>query len=265
MIIETYLNRLALQSFRPNTILLRKRVLTNLANHLAPQTLESAGRHDLERFLARDLAPGSRRVYRSCIRHFYAWATDEGFVSANPAERIPAIRVARGTPRPLDDEALRLALSHADLRMRAWLLLMCLAGLRCMEVAALTPGDLMHQDEGVILFLREVKGGGTATVPAHALVVAALAALPISAGLWWSVRPQHVGQYIAAYLRSMGIDATAHQLRHSAATLWLRDSEHDLLTTSVLMRHKSVETTQIYAQLDPVRPAQVVSSVQIAV
>lgn len=265
MLIPLYLNRLTISSYRPATIDMRRRVLLNFRAHLAPRTLADATRHDCEAFLARPLAPGSRRVYRSTLRHFYAWAVEEGLLAASPAEKVPPIRVPHGTPRPVSDDQLRQALAAAPPRMRAWLLLMALAGLRCMEVAALAPRDLVETDGGWLLMLRETKGGGAAVVPAHEAVVGALRALPVHAGgTWWSCTAKHVSQHTGKFLRAHGVEATAHQLRHTAATSWLRVSGHDLLTTSRLMRHKSVDTTTVYAELDPTRPAEVVRMVPAA-
>lgn len=263
LLIESYLSRLTLASYRPATVDLRRRVLVNFAATLAPRELADASRHDCEQFLARPLAPGSRRVYRSTLRHFYGWAVDEGLLGENPAGRIPPIRVRAGTPRPVSEPDLRRALARADTRTRAWLLLMSLAGLRCLEVAALRPRDLVSTDGGWLLMLVETKGGAPAVVPAHPAVVSGLSMLPVSAGMWWSCSSRHVGRVVAGHLRSCGVDATAHQLRHTAATAWLRASDHDLLTTATLMRHRSVQTTQVYAQLDPQRPAQVVSLVDL--
>lgn len=265
MLIESYLNRLTLSSYRPATVTTRRAVLGNFERAIAPRRLEDVTRHDIERFLARPLAPATRRLYRSSLRHFYQWATEEGLLSSNPAERVPPIRVKHGTPRPVSEDDLRLALSRADVRMRAWLLLMSLAGLRCMETAALRPGDLVRSDAGYLLMLRETKGGAPAVVPAHDQVVQALLSLPVMAGsTWWNVGPRQVSRQVAAHLRGCGVDATAHQLRHTAATAWLRASGHDLLATRDLMRHKSVDTTSVYAELDPVRPAQVVRLVTMA-
>lgn len=262
MITELYANQLVLSNYRPATIRTHRAVLHNLDTYLRMRDLAAATRQDLIGFLARPLAPGSRRVYRSVVRLFYSWATEEGLVTTNPAEKLPSIRVNKGVPRPIDDVDLRHALSRADARTRAWLLLMALGGLRCLEVSGLAPTDLIRNDSGWLLFLRETKGGGAGTVPAHEHVVMALAQLPVTGGLWWSCSPKQVSRYTNEFLRSVGVNATAHQLRHSAATLWLRESGHDLLTTSHLMRHKSVETTQGYAALDPTRPAAVVGAVQ---
>lgn len=133
-----------------------------------------------------------------------------------------------------------------------------------MEVAALRPADIMDAEGIALLYLRECKGGGTATVPAHADVLAALNALPIRDRAWWTLTPGTISTYVGRYLRSLGIEATAHQLRHTAGTSWYRASGHDLLTTARLMRHAHTSTTQGYAQLDPKRPAEVVSLVRVS-
>jgi len=66
---------------------------------------------------------------------------------------------------------------------------------------------------------------------------------------------------VSRYLRSIGVDATAHTLRHYAGTTWYRASGHDLLTTAALLRHKDVSTTQVYARVDDERPTEVVHAV----
>lgn len=258
-----YRNRLTLAGYRPSTVTARMQVLTAFAREVEPRQLEAATRRDVEAFLARPLAPQSRRAYRSHLRAFYGWLIDEEDITVDPTAKIPAVRVPAGTPRPLSDDDLHLALTQAEPRMRAWLLLMALAGLRCMEVARLRPCDLMEASGAVVLFLRECKGGGTSTVPAHQAIVAALADLPVRDGLWWDVQPETVSKQVSAYLRARGIDATAHGLRHSAASAWIKASGYDLLTTSRLLRHANVGTTQVYARLGEERPAEVVHAVHL--
>lgn len=268
MLIESYLNRLRLSSFRPNTIDLRRRVLNHFQRFIAPTPLPQAGRDDVEAFLARDISPGTRRAYRSSLRHFYSWCVDEGHLDADPTARVPPIRVTVGTPRPIAEDDLRRALSLADARMRAWLLLMSLAGLRCMEVAGLEPDDLVRTETGWLLMLKVTKGGGSGTVPAHPRLVEVLLALPVFTNggrrSWWSVSPAAVSRQVGAHLRAAGVDATAHALRHTAATSWLRASGEDLLTVKRLLRHKSVSSTEVYAELAAERPAEVVSLVKTA-
>jgi integrase len=264
MLISSYLARLTLANYRPRTIVARRNCLTAFQRHLGTVALADATRQHVEAYLARPLAPESRRAYRSHLRAFFAWLTEEGLITNDPTAKLPAIRVPRAVPRPIGDAELTVALGRADARMKCWLLLMSLAGLRCCEVAALSPRDVMLTEAGVLLFLSECKGGGQATMPCHPAVAAALAALPIRDGQWWEVSPQHVSREVSVFLASCGIRATAHQMRHYAGTAWYKASGHDLLATAQLLRHANVATSQTYAQLDPVRPAEVVGLVRLA-
>lgn len=259
--LDIYLARQALAGFRPQTIRVRRVCLTAFAATVPD--LVHATREDLERFLARPLAPASRRAYAAHLRGFYRYLIDEGLRQDDPTEKLPRFRVAAGVPRPISDKDLRLALDRADRRMRAFLLLMALAGLRCMEVAGLEPRDLHATDDGVVMRLRETKGGGAATVPAHPAVVAALAALPIRDGLWWDLGALAVSNVVNAHLRSLGIKATAHALRHGFVTAVYEASGHDLLTTAALSRHSNLNNVRIYARVNPDRPAEVVRLVPV--
>jgi len=259
-----YLSWLRLQSYMPNSVNMARRVLHNFAARLEPRSLLEATRLDCEAFLGREITPGTRRVYRSRLRHFYTWAHDEELITLNPAARIPPIRVVKGLPRPISSPQLATALEAADPRMRAWLLLMALAGLRCVEVAGLRPLDVVETEGGPVLHLRITKGGKEATVPIHPALMEALAVLPIRDGAWWDCASKHVSQATGIFLRSAGVSATAHQLRHFAGTAWYKASGHDLLATARLLRHVSVDTTMGYAALDVGRTAQVVGAVPMA-
>lgn len=265
--ISAYLSRLTLAGYRPRTINARQTCLLAVEESVLPRPLLEATRYDLEAFLARPLAPESRRAYRSHLRGYYLWAIEEGLIRDDPTLRLPPIRIPRAIPRPVSPDDLAHAVTCSRGRMRAWLLLMALGGLRCIEVAHLRPSDVLHgtEQEGTVLFLRECKGGGSGVVPAHPAILDELANLPVRNGLWWALGPPVVSRQVSAYLRSVGVDATAHQLRHSAGTAWLKASGHDLLTTSRLLRHATVQSSQIYTQLDPTRPAQVVALTGIGV
>lgn len=238
-------------------------MLRHFTEHLRPRSILEATRADVELFLARPLKPRTRKAYLAHLRGFYRWASDMQLLTDDPTGKLRGVRVPAGVPRPVEPDLIRVALDSADPRMYAWLLCMALAGLRRCEVAVLQPADLVEVD-GVppLLYLREMKGGGSGAVPAHPALLDALHALPIRNGLWWDVSAQHLGASIAAHLRSCGINATGHQLRHSFGTAAFKASGHDLLTTSTLLRHASVATSQVYAQLDPRRPAEVVNLVQ---
>jgi integrase len=262
-LVESHLSRLTLAGMRPATIKARRTVLRAFEQSLAGRHLTDATRLDVESYLSRPLAPESRRTYRAHLKGFYGWCVEEGLLTDDPTARVPAIRVRRGVPRPITDDELDRALAGADRRMRAWLLCMALAGLRCIEVAALRPTDLVDTPTGVLLHLRVTKGGGTATVPCHPVLAEALAVLPIRNGLWWDVSAGTLSAAVNRHLRAAGVTGTAHALRHWAGTSWYRASGHDLLTTAQLMRHASVTATQVYAAVSPERPAEVARSVSL--
>lgn len=263
LMISDYMAHLTLAGYRPRTLKSRQEVLHAFAAFIHPVSLRSATRRHVERFLSRDLSASSRSTYLNHLRGFYCYAVEEELISENPTAKIATIRVHPGIPRPVDASDLARAVDLAPARMRAWLLLMALAGLRCLEVAALRPCDIMHVDGNTLLYLRECKGGGTGTVPAHPAVVEALELLPIRDDRWWAVNANTVSTEVSRYLHGLGIDASAHALRHFAGTAWYTASGHDLLTTASLLRHARVSTTQVYARLDPTRPAEVVNLVAV--
>lgn len=261
-VLAAHVAHVRMAGLRPKTVDARVMTLKAFADTIAPRGLLEATRLDLEAFIGRPgLMPNSRSTDRTHLRSFYQWAVDEDLMQADPSARVRAIRVPKAMPRPIGSTDLDRALATADRRMRAWLLLMALAGLRCIEVAHLRPQDLMPAETGTLLFLRECKGGGSASVPAHPSILEALAVLPIRNGLWWEVSPATVSVQVGRHLKGSGVHATAHQLRHFAGTSWYRASGHYLLTTATLLRHANVATSMIYAQLDPVRPTEVVNAV----
>jgi site-specific recombinase XerD len=263
MLIDQHLAYLTFRNRTQATIRERRTVLVAFHRALSGRPLTEATKPDIMGWLSRPLAPESRRAYLSHLRGFYAWALDEELVAADPTMKVPSVRVPRSTPRPMDPGDLALALDQADTRMRAWLYLMAGAGLRCIEVAALEPRDVIL-DPAPMLHLRVTKGGGQATMPLHPTVLGALGVLPVRHGVWWSVTRHTVSTQVNAYLRNLGITSTAHSLRHSAACQWYEVSGHDLITTQRLLRHRSVASTQIYADVSPTRPAEVVAAVRLA-
>ncbi|MEZ5372413.1 MAG: tyrosine-type recombinase/integrase [Microthrixaceae bacterium] len=61
-------------------------------------------------------------------------------------------------------------------------------------------------------------------------------------------------------LRSCGIDATIHQLRHRFATAVYQTSGRDLRTTQELLRHATPVSTAIYTWVDPADATQAVNA-----
>jgi site-specific recombinase XerD len=112
--IKAYCSRLALAGYRPTSISARERCLRAFEATLTTPRITTATRYDLEAYLARPLAPESRRAYRAHLRGFFAFCTDEGLLLEDPSLKLPTIRVPRAMPRPLSGDHLALALGPGN-------------------------------------------------------------------------------------------------------------------------------------------------------
>jgi integrase len=118
-------------------------------------------------------------------------------------------------------------------------------------MAGLDREDVL-EGEG-LLRITQGKGGTERVIPLHPDVLAALVALPMpESGVifrrpWCRDRwPAHnVSHTINTYLHSLGIDSTAHALRHWFGTT-IYQLTKDIRLTQELMGHSGPNTTAIY-------------------
>lgn len=228
--------------------------------------LLDATRDDVNAWLdSRPLSAKSRYNLLSTLGCFYSWAVVEGITDVNPSTMIRRPKLRRYLPRPMPRNDLEVALGAASMRMKAWLLLGSLAGLRCKEIAGLDFQDVHYDQEPAVMIVRG-KGDKERIVPLHPLVVIALQSAGSSRpgplfrnNLDRRFSPAAVSQQINAFLHGLGIAATAHQLRHKFGTDVYRLSK-DLRMTQELLGHASPTTTAVYAAWDPVDSAAVVNS-----
>lgn len=226
---------------------------------LAPRGLLDATRDDIETWLDRDppLAAKTRAGYLSALSGFYGWAMLEELTERDPSARIRRPRLRRYLPRPMDRSDLDVALDCADARMRAWLSLGALQGLRCQEIAGLDRSDVQDHRTPPLLVIRAGKGDKERIVPLHPEALAALrdAGLPRSGPLFVKrngrrVSPNVVSKYLNRYLHELGIGATAHTLRHKFGSD-VYGVSRDLRLTQELLGHSSPATTAGYAAWNP--------------
>ena len=226
----------------PATIRLYTRIIVGLQREVGD--LLAATSDDVRAFLARyrGHAPNTRRSYRSALASFYGWATAEGLMIVDPMARVPTVRVPAGAPRPITDDQLAAAMRTASDRMRCWLLLAADGGLRRAEIAHVAPRDVMGRRLHVV-----GKGAKQRTVPLTRRLADELQAWqPQTKDRMWTAGPDRVGELMSLHLHSCGVPATAHQLRHYAATRYYAASGNDLRATQAFLGHSSVATTQVY-------------------
>jgi integrase len=110
------------------------------------------------------------------------------------------------------------------------------------------------------------KGDRERIIPAHPLVVAAVAAWPRSGRARRADGRPHTANDVSwrtrAFLHGLGIDASAHQLRHWFGTRTYAESR-DLRVVQELMGHASPDTTAVYTAWS--RPAAVDAVVALEV
>lgn len=204
----------------------------------------------LERWLdGRDLKPASRAWWVSCLRGFYQWARALGIVDDDlVARELFRPPVPPYLPRPKAGADVVMAVELAGGPVRLALALMVYAGLRCCEVAWLRWEDVDLNSRALYL---EGKGGRRRWVPIHPLLVGELADVgrphdPVL-GIQWT--PDYVSRVVQRHLASIGVVATAHQLRHTFATAGYQ-ARRDILAVSRLLGHRNVATTMVYVGVD---------------
>ena len=260
----------------PNGIRRRVSEVRRFERHIAPLPLFDAQKHHVNSWIdsvrgsnGQPAAPRTRYIYLSILGCFYKWAILEELTDHNPTDRIKRPKQRRYLPRPMPSSDFEVAMAAAGPRMRAWLCLGALAGLRCMEIAGLDRADVLDGHQPPILVIRG-KGGKDRTVPLHPMVLMALqdVGLPAAGPLFTKrsgrrYSPQAVSSELNTYLHGLGITAVAHQLRHKFGTDIYRESDSDLRLTQELMGHESPATTAKYAAWNPVKGAAVVGQLSI--
>lgn len=233
-------------------------------------SLLAATMHDVNAFLdTRRVSSRTRSSYLSWLSSFYDWAIVNDLTEHNPTRKIPRPRRSALVPRPLSAEDVALAVHFSEGRMKAWVCLAAWEGLRCKEIATLAREDLLETAEPAVLIVAQGKGDRQRVLPLNPdmLAVLRLAGLPRHGYLFpHSHRPSHhiepwsVSHKMAAHLRDLGIDGTAHQLRHSFGTEVYRRTK-DLRLVQELLGHASPVTTAGYTKLVPVAAAHVVMGI----
>lgn len=257
-LITQHLAHLRYLNYAQQTIYQRHRVLLRL---LLSAGVEFAEVTEVEVRARLDTidSPAGRACELSHVRGFYQWAIEYDMLDADPTRRLRRPKLPRGLPRPISEEDLRSAMLDAPARIRPWFLLAGWAGLRCCEIATLRAEDLMTDAAPPILMVRSGKGNADGAVPMSEWLVDEMRRcnLPRTGYLFrrhdgqpGHIQPHSVSHLAADYMRSVGVDATIHQLRHRFGTQVHR-RHRDMRVTQELLRHRSLNSTAIYTWVAP--------------
>lgn len=270
-VVGDHLDHLRWRNLSPGTIYQRRRLLARLADRgvdpVGASTAELLAFLDRRQRDGRALAVKSRAVEIAHLASFYRWLLVEGHRDDDPTLRIPRPKLPRALPRPMSEPDLARAIAGAPERVRPWLFLAAYAGLRACEIANLRGEDLWWSADPKLIVVERGKGGDEGTVPMAPVLEPVLRALPRRGwlfprrdGLWGPTKPHGVSRCANKYLHSIGITDTLHSLRHRFGTQVYRASGRDLRQTQELMRHRSVQSTVLYTQVDRSEAAGIVGS-----
>ena len=276
--LDRYLVQLEADGRSPHTIGQYRRHVRLLARWLDAEGLGSDLRdldHEvLARFLASPAArtrpdgaakrATSTNALRSTIRTFFGWVHAAGYTSTNPARLVRRARCGSPPPRALsDDEQQRLldALAAAEgpeaERDNALFACMLATGIRVGSAVALDVEDV-DLDAGV-LYLRRAKGDRPERVFLSREIRDHLRRylgertsgplFPARGGRAMTTR--HANRRLQRWLKAAGIErpASCHSLRHAFATSMYRRCR-DVLLVKEALRHRSIVSTLVYAQVD---------------
>lgn len=252
-LIDAYISERTVRGhFRPRTGITVLYTLRSLQRHMDrhPGPLDIPGWLDSSR-----VAPATARSRLSQVSMFCRWLVRHGHLDADPTIDIDGPRMPRYVPRGLNGDQVGAVLEQCpDNRARLIVLLMCQEGLRCCEVAGLELGDFDFADR---VMLVSGKGGHQRVLPVSAESWSALqeylaewpaAAGPVVRSYNDAHRPldaAYVSTLVAGWMRDAGVPATAHALRHTAASDMLKSGAH-LRTVQAALGHASLSTTQRY-------------------
>lgn len=216
-----------------------------------------ASTEDVQLWLdGRPLAAQARYASLSHLHRFYAWAKRESLTTHDPTERIERPRLPHRLPRPAPLLDVDEAIAAAPPEMRVILCLMADAGLRCIEVSR-----LRRRDVDLVAGTMYVTGKGDRDrlvgtpdrLRRELYLTFGGVTDPDVLVTGRAMSANWVSRIVSAYLRSVGVFYTAHQLRHTYATRLYTETGGDLLTVQQALGHASVVSTQIYAAIDPAR------------
>jgi integrase len=252
---DAYRKHLGAQGFTAaTTVTDRLEVLNRVTRDLGhPTTLTE---HQLASWLAdgrcRDGSSWSNSTkanYYNHINGYLQWEVDEGTIEINPLWRIKKAKIPKGKPRPTRQTLWQRIIAEAVHPWRTAGLLAGLGGLRACEIWKL---DRQEIDEENILII-EGKGGYTDEVGTHEMIWEAVRDLPLGPvirnrfGKRYS-SAKSLSTRFAQEMRRLGIYTSLHPLRHRFGSDMRK--QYDLRVVQKAMRHRNLNTTEIYTDLD---------------
>lgn len=206
--------------------------------------------------------PATRTLYWTHLRQAYLWGYRSGGIDINPMENIDRPKPPRPRARPVRGDLAEELLRTLPEPWNTFVLLAWAGGLRCCEIAGLHRDDITER----LITVRQEKGGGQGTVQCHPAIWSRVqgmsGSIPEAVGgvadaRWISIRSAN---YFRFRLKMPGI--SLHRFRHSHGTD-LRAEGADLFKVKRALRHKSIQSTDIYVDVGDAELHRAVTGLRI--
>ncbi|HHV63227.1 MAG TPA: tyrosine-type recombinase/integrase [Firmicutes bacterium] len=216
--------------------------------------------------MAQPVAPATFNIRRKYLKVFFNWCMEEGIFPENPLSGVSKRR-DEGRIRSVKQEVLERLLSlpnpktFTGLRDYALILLSLDVGIRPKEALSLRVWDVDLEDLTITIRREISKTRKTSILPITRQVADALKRLIHARHPQWNKdaplfctrdgTPLTVRRWEARlrkYSDILGVNITPYDLRHSFATLFLKDGGHPFALQKIL-RHSSMDMVKRYVQL----------------
>lgn len=208
------------------------------------------------RTIDRKLTNSTIALYISHFSSLLKYACTKGYLNANPFDKLSndyKVTPERSTRTYLTlDELKRIegAICH-NLEVKRAFLFSCYTGLRCSDIKTLNVSDIVTVNGNLIIRKVMQKTGETVEIPLNSKAIAYLGS-PNGKGLYFDLpqNPCVINKNVHRLGTNANIDKDVcfHVARHTFATTLLTLGG-DLYTTSKLLGHSNISTTQIYAEI----------------
>ena len=209
--------------------------------------------------------PTTANAKLSALKTFCKWATAEGVMQENPAEKINGFKIEQRTaPKHLKRsewlKLLRKAHSSKNKRDIAIIELLAHTGIRVGELTRLETTDVTISERKGTINIRFGKGNKPRTIPLNADARNAINAYQAErqqkagADTKYLLVSQKGGRLdessiwrvVKKYANLAEIELSPHILRHTLARYLLHDAGTDLVTVMEILGHSSPKTTSVY-------------------
>lgn len=249
-VIEQHLQHLADSRYANATLYERERVLRSVPSDILSIDRKATMDWWESRLTMEDGVPrtaSSLSQEASHFRRFFRWAMQQDLIERNPADWLPDIRKSKPGVRPVPEGDLHRLMVDAPDNMRRMIALAAMAGLRSAEIGAAKWSDI-DRDNGV-LHIELSKGNKGRTVPLSAGLMSYLGESEEGYIAGKQMTGKAVSQAIGRYMRSKGVDFTAHKLRARYATRFLA-ATGDLKAAADALGHADLSSIGRYVVAD---------------